>query len=99
MAYDFAVDKDQIAKLQQTLVDTSSGVTTSISNIYGEIGTMNSNWSGEGYDCFKEGTEAYRPALEMLPDVVKAFSDKLTEIDSLATTCIDGAENAMNSMK
>lgn len=103
MAYTFAVDTDQLDALaNETLKDAKKKVMDNVKNIYDDIENINkdNDWSGDSYDTFKSGTDAYRGGLETLNELIEAFMNEINRLkDDPAKDCIENIKKAIELMK
>lgn len=72
--YNFAVDSEQIEDIISKFGTWSSELEEMIGNIYTKLSELNDSWSGESYDTFKAKCDEYKPALDALVLLLKAYS-------------------------
>jgi len=71
---DFVVDSENILVLVNHLNLAADKIDEEVEGIYSLIASLNESWSGESYNLFKEKCEKFRPALESLSDIMRAYS-------------------------
>ena len=71
----FGTDTTQIKDLADKLKSNATKVETIIGNIYSKLEGLNgSGWQGTGYDQFLADCNAYKDALNQIPDVINDFA-------------------------
>jgi len=79
--YDFAVDTDNISSLNSALDTASTGAKDGIDSTFTTLNGFDENtWSGDSYDTFKSGVEAYKPAMQTIPSVITAFKTHMETV-------------------
>lgn len=82
--YDFIIDIDQLNDLSKTLNDNCTKIEEIIDEIYTIIKyELSDAWSGESYNIFKERCMQYKPALEGLVSVMKAYASLIDPSDDI----------------
>lgn len=83
MAYTFAADSDKLTDLATALGTGDSGISGNVSSeidtTFTNIGSFGEDWSGDSYNQFVSGCEAYKGALNTIPAVLGCFATAFTD--------------------
>lgn len=88
--YDFIIDIDELENVLETLNENCTKIEKIIDEIYTIIkDELSDAWSGESYNTFKERCMQYKPALEGLVSVMKAYAKLIdpTENNDILPIC------------
>ena len=96
--YTFAADDGKLTTLASDLRGKSDETSGHINTTYGSIGGFETDWQGESYDTFVEGCEAYRGALETIPEVLNNFAEAFEKAASGVPGLQSQVEAAMSSI-
>lgn len=98
--YDFAVDTDNISSLNSALESASSGAKDGIASTFSTLTTFdNDTWSGDSYEDFKNGVNAYKPAMETVPSVITAFKTHMEKVANDEPGLESDIVSAMNEIE
>ena len=96
--YTFAADSEKLDKLASDLRGQSSSVGTDITLTYDHVHGFGTYWSGESYDSFAEGCDAYKGALKTIPEVLEDFATTFETAAGGVPVLQSEVESAMNSI-
>lgn len=99
MAYNFAVDGGTtIDDVIKKLGDSADAVEGEINAIFGSIEGLGEIWQGDSYETFKSKCESYRPALDALVVMLRAFADIYSSVaDERDDKLIQGLKGAFTN--
>ncbi len=70
---DFAVNEGFLNEAKEKCDSAASEIDSLVQSIYSKIDGLSTDWSGSSYDEFNSSCQDYRPSMEQLSSLIRAF--------------------------